>query len=179
MGFLAVVSGQPLTAIDECLDRGVLVSDGDAVGFRHDLARLAVEGSLSAAQRASAHTRALAHLTARGSHDHRWLAHHAAGCGDSAAVLRHAPLAAARAARLGAHREAAEQFRLALRHHEPPDRQRAVLLERLSYEYYLTDRLAASGVAVTKLAQGVPVGGELDYLDDGTLAAAIKARRRI
>jgi DNA-binding CsgD family transcriptional regulator/tetratricopeptide (TPR) repeat protein len=83
----------------------------------------------------------LAHLTARGSHDHRWLAYHAAGCGDSAAVLRHAPLAAARAARLGAHREAAEQFRLALRHHEPPDRQRAALLERLSYECYLTDRL--------------------------------------
>jgi DNA-binding CsgD family transcriptional regulator/tetratricopeptide (TPR) repeat protein len=140
-GFITAVSGQPLTAIDECLDRGVLVSDGDAVGFRHDLARLAVEGSLSAAQRASAHARALAHLTARGSHDHRWLAHHAAGCGDSAAVLRHAPLAAARAARLGAHREAAEQFRLALQHHEPPDRQRAALLERLSYESYLTDRL--------------------------------------
>ena len=140
-GFIAAVSGQPLTAIDECLDRGVLVSDGDAVGFRHDLARLAVEGSLSAAQRARAHARALAHLTARGSHDHRWLAHHAAGCGDSAAVLRHAPLAAARAARLGAHREAAEQFRLALQHHEPPDRQRAALLERLSYESYLTDRL--------------------------------------
>jgi DNA-binding CsgD family transcriptional regulator/tetratricopeptide (TPR) repeat protein len=119
----------------------VLVSDGDAVGFRHDLARLAVEGSLSAAQRAGVHARALAHLTARGSHDHRWLAYHAAGCGDSAAVLRHAPLAAARAARLGAHREAAEQFRLALRHHEPPDRQRAALLERLSYECYLTDRL--------------------------------------
>ena len=56
-------------------------------------------------------------------------------------MLRHAPLAAARAARLGAHREAAEQFRLALQHHEPPDRQRAGLLERLSYESYLTDRL--------------------------------------
>src|SRR5262249_15734723 len=89
---LAGVAGQPLTAIDECLDRGVLVSDGDAVGFRHDLARLAVEGSLSAAQRARAHAGALAHLTARGSHDHRWLAHHAAGCGNSAVVLQHAPL---------------------------------------------------------------------------------------
>ena len=123
-------------------DRGVLVTDGGAVGFRHDLARLAVERSLSAAQRSGAHARALAHLTARGSHDHRWLAHHAAGCGDSVAVLQHAPLAAARAGRLGAHREAAEQFQLALRHHELPDRQRAALLERLSYECYLTDRLA-------------------------------------
>ena len=43
--------------------------------------------------------------------------------------------------------------------------------------HYLTDRLAHSGVAVTRLAHGVPVGGELDYLDDGTLSAALKERR--
>ncbi len=45
-GLLVKVSGQPLTAVDECLHRGVLVADGDAVGFRHELARLAVERSL-------------------------------------------------------------------------------------------------------------------------------------
>jgi recombination protein RecR len=43
--------------------------------------------------------------------------------------------------------------------------------------HYLADRLAASGVAVTRLAQGVPMGGELDYLDEGTLSAALTARR--
>lgn len=43
--------------------------------------------------------------------------------------------------------------------------------------HYLTDRLAESGVLVSRLAHGVPVGGELDYLDDGTLNAALKARR--
>ncbi len=43
--------------------------------------------------------------------------------------------------------------------------------------HYLTERLADCGVAVSRLAHGVPVGGELDYLDDGTLAAAMKARR--
>ena len=43
--------------------------------------------------------------------------------------------------------------------------------------HYLTDRLAETGVAVTRLAQGVPIGGELDYLDDGTLATALKSRR--
>ena len=42
--------------------------------------------------------------------------------------------------------------------------------------HYVTDLLAPSGVKVTKLAHGVPVGGELDYLDEGTLAAAIRAR---
>ncbi|WP_417449867.1 recombination mediator RecR [Kordiimonas sp.] len=42
--------------------------------------------------------------------------------------------------------------------------------------HYLAERLAEFGVKVTALAHGVPVGGELDYLDDGTLAAALKAR---
>lgn len=43
--------------------------------------------------------------------------------------------------------------------------------------HYLADRLAATGVAVTRLAQGVSMGGELDYLDEGTLSAALAARR--
>src|ERR1700761_6345466 len=43
--------------------------------------------------------------------------------------------------------------------------------------HYLMDNLAPSGVKVTRLAHGVPVGGELDYLDEGTLSAAFKARR--
>ncbi len=44
--------------------------------------------------------------------------------------------------------------------------------------HYIADALAQiAGVRVTSLAQGVPVGGELDYLDDGTIAAALKARR--
>ena len=43
--------------------------------------------------------------------------------------------------------------------------------------HYVTDLIAGSGVSVTRLAHGVPVGGELDYLDEGTLAAAFAARR--
>ena len=45
--------------------------------------------------------------------------------------------------------------------------------------HYLLDALADSGVKVTRLAHGVPVGGELDYLDEGTLSAAFKARRSL
>jgi recombination protein RecR len=41
----------------------------------------------------------------------------------------------------------------------------------------ISERLAGTGVSVSRLAHGVPVGGELDYLDDGTLTAALKARR--
>ena len=43
--------------------------------------------------------------------------------------------------------------------------------------HYLADRLAPSGVSVTMLARGVPVGGDLDWLDDGTIAQALRARR--
>ena len=45
--------------------------------------------------------------------------------------------------------------------------------------HYIADRLAPTGVLLSALAQGVPLGGELDYLDDGTIAAALAARRRL
>lgn len=45
--------------------------------------------------------------------------------------------------------------------------------------HYITDRLEGCAVDVTRLAHGVPVGGELDYLDEGTLAAAMRSRRLI
>ncbi len=45
--------------------------------------------------------------------------------------------------------------------------------------HYIADRLSECGVEISRLAHGVPVGGELDYLDDGTLAAALKARRKV
>jgi recombination protein RecR len=50
-------------------------------------------------------------------------------------------------------------------------------VEGATTAHYVTDRLKPSGVAITRLAQGVPIGGALDVLDDGTLAAALKARR--
>jgi recombination protein RecR len=45
--------------------------------------------------------------------------------------------------------------------------------------HYVVDRLEETGVKVSRLALGVPVGGELDYLDEGTLGAALKARRAL
>jgi len=43
--------------------------------------------------------------------------------------------------------------------------------------HYIADELEGTGVRLTSLAQGVPIGGELDYLDDGTISAALKARK--
>ena len=45
--------------------------------------------------------------------------------------------------------------------------------------HYIAEALEGTGVAVSTLAQGVPIGGELDYLDDGTIQAALRARKRV
>ncbi len=52
-------------------------------------------------------------------------------------------------------------------------------VEGQSTAHYLMDQLEESNVIVSQLAHGVPIGGELDYLDEGTLAAAIKARKTL
>ena len=52
-------------------------------------------------------------------------------------------------------------------------------VEGQSTAHYLTEQLSGAGVEVSRLAQGVPIGGELDYLDEGTLAAAIRSRKRL
>ncbi len=49
-------------------------------------------------------------------------------------------------------------------------------VEGQSTAHYVAEALESTGVAVTRLAHGLPVGGELDYLDDGTLEAAMRAR---
>lgn len=45
--------------------------------------------------------------------------------------------------------------------------------------HYIADALAGSQASITTLAQGVPIGGELNYLDDGTISAALRARRQL
>lgn len=52
-------------------------------------------------------------------------------------------------------------------------------VEGQSTAHYVSERLEGTGVMISRLAQGVPIGGELDYLDEGTLAAAFKARRKL
>ena len=125
----------------ECLDSGTLVADSDTVAFRHELARVTVEDSLSPDRRNDLHRRALVALegTMRSRNLAR-LAHHADAAGEAGAVLRFAPEAAARASSLGAHREAAAQYGRALRFAQDVSLdERAQLLEQHSHECYLTD----------------------------------------
>ena len=52
-------------------------------------------------------------------------------------------------------------------------------LEGQTTMHYVAERLAGAGVRVMQLAHGMPVGGEMDYLDEGTLAQALRARRLV
>ncbi len=137
------LSGEIDARLDECIASGMLVSVDGAVAFRHELARLALEESVTTARRLGLHRRALETLVARSDGDLNLarIAHHADAAGDRDAVLAFAPAAGAHASSVGAHREAAEQYARALRHSEelPPD-DAAELMKRLSRECYLTDQ---------------------------------------
>ena len=141
LALLVDVSGESAEAVDDCVLRGMLVHDGDVLTFRHELARLAIEQTMTPGESAELHAAALRAFRATDRGDHRRLAHYAAGCGDRAAVLEHATRAARHAARYGAHREAAELYRLALRSGNPSEEDRFELCSALSYECYLTDQL--------------------------------------
>jgi DNA-binding CsgD family transcriptional regulator len=139
------------TALDECVAAGMVRHDDGALAFRHELARRAVEETLSPERRRDLHARCLGLLrdgAGAGQADHARLVHHAEGADDTAAVLQLAPLAAEHAAATGAHREAARQFARALRHGGTlPAEKRAALLERRAYECYLTLRIADARAA--------------------------------
>ncbi len=52
-------------------------------------------------------------------------------------------------------------------------------IEGQTTAYYVAEQIKERDISITKLAHGVPMGGELDYLDDGTISAALKARRPV
>ncbi|MDX6215695.1 MAG: hypothetical protein QOG99_1279 [Frankiales bacterium] len=146
--------------LDEAVAAGVLIAHEDGVTFRHELARLAVEGTLPPYQRVVLHRKALAALSARGGADPARLVHHAEAAQDSDAVVVHARAAAERAGRLGAKREAAAHWEQTLRHVSADQPVvRADLLEQFSYAGYLVDRMDE---AVAALEEALTIRREHD-----------------
>jgi DNA-binding CsgD family transcriptional regulator len=140
LDLLEALAGADIEHVDDCLASGILVAEGRGVAFRHELARIAIEDSISPLERVSLHRAALSALRAAGADTAR-LAHHAEAAGDVDAVLEFAPAAAARAAATGAHREAIGQYARTLRFGERlPQEYRAELLVRGGHECYLVDR---------------------------------------
>ncbi len=122
-------------AIDECVQAGVLQIHGDTLRFRHELARLAVHEGLLPQRRRNLHADALQALLGYPGATKARVVYHAVQAGHLDKVLEFAPLAAADAARLGAHREAAAHYGLALSHaHHAPLQVQAELNEKWSYE---------------------------------------------
>ena len=165
---------EEMSHVDECVASGMLTSTPGGVGFRHELARLAIESSLAPDRRVALNRSAFRAIADRPSGEPALaaLAHHADAAGDAEAVHRFAPAAAERAAELGAHREAAAQYTRALRFADglPLDEQ-ARLYEGVSYESYLTgdfaDAIAASTEALDRyrrLGDVLKEGGSLHAL---------------
>jgi DNA-binding CsgD family transcriptional regulator len=130
--------GPGRAALDECLTAGILVRTAVGVGFRHELARLAVAAALSPARQIELDRRVLVGLGTRAGADPARLVHHARRAGEADAVLLHAPAAARAASAVGAHREALDQAEAALGAAASVDPvRRAALLEQVSFEAYL------------------------------------------
>lgn len=167
---LESLAAQAIEGLDEALASGMLVPGPATVSFRHELARLAIEDSISPHRLLVLHRRALLALghPPSGTLDLDRLAHHAEAAGDADAVHQFAPLAARRAAALGAHREAAAQYARALRFGDRiPAGQRAALLERRAAECYVTDQYD-EGIAALEGALAI-WRSEGDQLREGSV----------
>jgi DNA-binding CsgD family transcriptional regulator/tetratricopeptide (TPR) repeat protein len=150
---LALVAGlaqADATAIDRCVETGLLQLHGDTLAFRHDLARRAVEDGLSPLRRRELNARVLRVLEAAGE-DAARLMHHARHAGDTGAIRRLAPVAARAAAAAGGHRQALEHWEAALEASGGGDPE---ALEGVSVEAYhcaRTDRALESRRALLEL----------------------------
>ncbi len=129
--------------LDECVANGFLLSEGQVLVFRHELARRAVLDSIPPARRSQLHAGVLAGLRDLCAEPDclARLAEHAEQAGDADAVLEFAPAAGDTASRLGSHREAAFQYARALRFAgRLAGRERAALLGKRAMECGLTDQ---------------------------------------
>jgi DNA-binding CsgD family transcriptional regulator/tetratricopeptide (TPR) repeat protein len=139
----AILAPAPET-VTAALSSGLLAADGEHYAFRHELARVTVADAIPGPRSRALHAQALAILQAGAIApvSAARLVHHAAHAGEREAVLRHAPEAAATASAHGAHRAAAELYRVALEHAEQAALQtRAGLLEARAYECHLTNQI--------------------------------------
>jgi DNA-binding CsgD family transcriptional regulator len=156
------------TALHECLDSGVLTGEGELVGFRHELARQATVAQIPDFDRIDLHRRALTTLAKPPADPNMLaaLAFHADEAGESEATIRYGIAAAERAAALGANREAASLYALALRCTDTASYERRVIwLERHAFACYLSGQAEP---AVASLREAITLRRKLgDQLEEG------------
>jgi DNA-binding CsgD family transcriptional regulator/tetratricopeptide (TPR) repeat protein len=133
---VAETVGGGAAAIDECIDAGLLGLRDEALAFRHDLARRAVEDGISPVRRRELDRLVLYALEGAGDADPARLAHHARRAGDVESIRRLAPAAARAASAAGGHRQALEHWEAALAAEDGS----AAALEGVAVEAYLCGR---------------------------------------
>jgi DNA-binding CsgD family transcriptional regulator/tetratricopeptide (TPR) repeat protein len=165
VALLEKVCPEARTALHECLGAGVLICDGALVGFRHELARLATRAQIADFDRVELHRRALTAL-ADDPNALAALAFHADEANETQAAVRYGIAAAERAVSLGANREAANLYALALRHADTAcDNDRVVWLERHAFTCYLSGEAEP---AVASLREAITLRRKLsDHLAEG------------
>jgi DNA-binding CsgD family transcriptional regulator/tetratricopeptide (TPR) repeat protein len=147
---------------------GLLVRSDRGLAFRHELARLALESTIPAGGAAQLHGRVLEALECIDSTDHAVLTHHAVAAGDADRAVQYADVAAAEAARSGAHTEAVAFLSTALQNLPASRvRTRASLLVRLGFEQYMTNDLEP---AIGNVTASFPLWAEVG--DTAGLASA-------
>lgn len=163
---LAVVTGAEANRVEECLSAAMLNPQGDALAFRHELARQTILEMIAPTHRHALHRMTLDALRAEPAlrDDLTRLTHHAEGSADREAILTYAPAAAREAAERRAHRAAAKLYELVLAQAgDPPRAQRAEWLEAFSIECDVINR-RPEAVAATREASALfaEVGRPLD-----------------
>ncbi|WP_245491895.1 AAA family ATPase, partial [Mesorhizobium sp. M7A.F.Ca.AU.001.01.1.1] len=126
----------------ECVSNGLLDDLGDGYAFRHEIARRAIEMMLTTSYRRLFNQRALSALLENGGVATARLVHHAVEAHNFEAVREFAPIAAREASRVGAHRDAAGYYEVALRQADTlPVEERAGLYEQYAFECHLIARI--------------------------------------
>jgi tetratricopeptide (TPR) repeat protein len=156
-------------ALDAAERAGLVAGDADRVGFVHEIARRAVESDLPTGTRVACNRADVAALIAHGADATRIL-HHAVEAGDADAVLRHGPVAAGEASRLGSHREALQAYRQV---HRFSDRlapgERAALTVAYAYELQLGNRHGEAAAVATEAVEDLEDAGDAETLADALL----------
>lgn len=140
---LKAVTQAEADAVEESLELGILLAQGDHFVFRHELARQAILDQIVLHQRTFLHQAVLDALkvSPAGKKDLARLAHHAEAAADKEAILAYAPAAARQAEAARAHRAAVVLYELALQHAENlPAAERAQLLDEFAVECDIVDR---------------------------------------
>lgn len=153
----------PIAVIEACIASGLLVANEDSFSFRHELARVAVESSLSRPRAQALHASVLGALASERRHTApARLVHHALRSHERDAVSRYAPAAAEQAKGRGAQREATAHWRNALQHGNPADdAQRRHWLEQFAIATTLTGLTRESLQARCTLEQMARARGDI------------------